>query len=505
MEDFFKRIPSLVKPPKRSSPSSSRSTTPSPPPSTLPPPLPTPDIPIQLPVGPLPPPPFITAGSFLEAPVPSTSPPPSVLTQRAVSQRDRATRVFEHSPLSKQLSLSLSTSQHKRQQEQIEKQRGRYRFRRESANPRGLPSRSLSPKDDEKGGEKTKDIKEKSLISLSPTIYPTAEKPIVNKFTVKRPRSGPATTFEEILGIDGAPGVDNASFSSLDDFAFGVSGSSTAAFETGSTMCRMRKDSATRTMRAYSNEDPAAGRDYPLFSYRTHSPRSLIPAALESAITDDGSQDRMKVKSSKLHHRQAKLCTNDEASRLDIQPTEKRQEKIFESKCTNLGPGVKLHEAERPPYASSSPSGLTTLDSILPNRLSEGIDQSEYAPQVNGDCTSWSQSRDDQSTTLAESLGCPDPFGIRAAIPTQDAIKIADECRQAPFLRVLQDFLTSNARNIKARTVRVFTAGPVMNSTTDVDIRFEEPSESEEDMGTRKAKAVTRSWNRADLVTCYVL
>lgn len=461
MEDLFRKIPSLVKSSsKGSSPSSSRSTTPSPPPATLPPPLPAPDIPIQLPVGPLLPPPLITAEDSLGAPI--SLPPPS-LTQTAVFQRDRATRVFEHSPLSNQLSSSDAASQYQQQQEQIEKQRGRYRFRGESADTRESASRSLSPRG--KPNEKVqKKKKHWTLIPpLSPTVSPAAE-----EIPVKEPRSRPATTFEEILGIDGADCV------SPDDFAFYVSGSSATAFGTGFTTRRMRKDPITRIVEVYSGSDalnwveggyPATESTRPSFFCEADPPLGVIFNCSRNEIEP--------LSRPSIQTGVSTYATNDEAH-----PQEIMQE-LIGPKCT----GIDLHGGVL--FPASDASVLSTK-------------HKSYIPQVDGSFVSQSQNLTDPN--LAELPKLPDPFGLRAAMPTEDAVRVSEEGRQISYLQMCRDFIRSNSRDIRARIVRALTTGPDMNNNTDFEM---DPDEAEEDIGTRKAKAVARCWNRTDLVVCY--
>lgn len=497
MEDLFKKIPSLVKSSsKRSSPSSSRSTTPSPPPTTLPPPLPTPDIPIQLPVGPLLPPPLITTGNSLGDPVPSANLPPPSLTQTAVFQRDRAAKVFEHSPLSNQLSPPSTGGQYQQQLEQIEKQRGRYRFRGESADARGLPSRSSSPrgKADERAGKK-KSGGNLALL-LSPTIPPVA-----GEVAVKTSRSRPAKTFEEILSIDGAPGAD---CTSSDDFAFCVTGSSATAFGTGFTTRRMRRDPITRMMKVYSDSAApswgeegysATGAPQPSFFHRADS---LMFVTAEPGVVNSANQDEMGVLPELRG--QSRVSTDDEPLRDD--PQEMKGEEFGLGRA-NLEPHLNSHDENGSSPASSSSSISHTFSSRPEHRVTP--ENRSYIPQLDGSGVSRTRNLSDHFSAPAEPLGRPDPFGLRAAVPTEDAVRIAEEGHQVSFFQRCRDFFTSNVRNIKARTVHALTTGPDMNNSTDVDMDLEEPGESEEEMGARKAKAVARSWNRTDLVTCYSL
>lgn len=477
MEDLFKKIPSIVKSSsKRSSSSSSRSKTPSPPPTTLPPPLPTPDIPIQLPVGQLLPPPLITAGNSLGIPI--GLPLPS-LTQTAVFQRDRAARVFEHSPLSNQLSLSNCQYQ---QQERIEKQRGRYRFRGESADTRKSPSRSLSPRGKPKEKVERKTPHGILVPPLSSTTPSEAE-----GIPVKEPRPGPATTFEEILSIDGTDGA------SLDDFAICVSGSLATAFRTDFTTRRMRKDRITRIVKAYSDSAalswaeegyPATECTQPLPHYKAYSPTSPISAAAELGIVFNCSRNETELPL--RSNVRIRVSTGDETH------PQETMRKFVGPKCIRTDLGLHM----------SFKDDITRLPSPVSDVSAPSTKHKPYIPQVDGSFGSQPPNLSDP--TSAELPGLPDPFGLRAAIPTEDAVRIAEEGRQVSFLQRCKDFFTSNSRNIKARGVQALMTGPDMNNNnTHVETNPEEPGETEEDIGTRKAKAVARSWNRSDLVVCY--
>lgn len=469
MEDLFRKIPSLVKSSSRgSSSSSSRSTTPSPPPATLPPPLPAPDIPIQLPVGPLLPPPFITAGNSLGTPI--SLPPPS-LTQTAVSQRDRAARVFEHSPLSNQLSSSDAASQYQQQKEQIEKQRGRYRFRGESVDTRKSASRSLSPRG--KPNEKVQKKKKHGTLipPLSPTVSPAGE-----GIPIKEPRSGPATTFEEILGIDGAECV------SPNDLAFYVSGSSATAFGTGFATRRMRKDPITSIMEVYSDSDAPswAGEDYPV----TESTRPSFFCEADPPLGVIFSCSRNEIEPLSRPSVQTGLSTY--ATDDGVYPQEIVREWVG-PKCTGLGLHIDPHGGIAPlllpPTSEASVSGTK---------------HGSYIPQVDGSFVSQSQNLTDPN--LAEFPRLPDPFGLRAAMPTEEAVRVSEEGRRISFLQRCKDFIRLNSKNIRARVVHALTTGPNMNNNIDFEMDL---GEAEEDIGTRKAKAVARCWSRTDLVVCY--
>lgn len=509
MEDLFRKIPSLIKPSKRSSSSSSRSTTPSPPPATLPPPLPTPNIPIQLPVGPLLPPPAITAGNPSNAPIPPATLLPLALTQKAVFQRDQATRVFEHSPLSQQISLSETTSQYQQQQEQIKIQRSRYRFRDGSADHRNLPSRSLSPSGEGRADE-TRKKKNNPLISSSPLTIPhTAENDVARE---ARSKPAPATTFEEILGIDGAPGADYSSLLDdlLDDPSVSVSGS--PATESGTPIAS--KDPKTGIISTYSNPTALARVDgigsviempQPLILYRTDSLASLVSATAEPRLANNNNQNEMKLESFNLRER-TELVLDDELPKKDIQCAQTRRQKRLGLEYVDGGLGVRDYRTNESLHASRSSSTYSTSDlTTIHGPVAKNPEQESYIPQADGSCASKPRGRSGSPSTSFELFGRPDPFGVQATEPTQDAIRIAEQGHQVSFLQRCQDFFTSNAHSIKKRTVRVLTTRPNTDNTADVNIQVEGFGESKEDIGTRKAKAVARSWNRADLVTCYVL
>lgn len=478
MEDLFKKIPSLVKSSsKRPSPSSSRSKTPSPPPATLPPPLPTPDIPIQLPVGQLLPPPLITAGNSLDVPISLPLPP---LTQTAVFQRDRAARVFEHSPLSNQLSLSNSASQYQQQQEQIEKQRGRYRFRGESTDARKSASRSLSPR----GGPKEKFERKNPHAIPVPPLSPTTPS-AAGEIPVEKLRLRPATTFEEILSIDGADGA------SPDDFAICASGSLATAFRTDFTTRPMRKDQITRIVKAYSDSAalrwaeegyPTTERTQPLPLCEAYSRTSPISTIAELGVFNCSRDETEPLSRSNV---QIRVSTDDETNPHEI------MRKFVGPQCIRTD--LDLHMDFK--------DDIAPLLSPVSDASASSTKHKPYIPQVDG--SFGSQSRNLSDPTSAELPGLPDPFGLQAAIPTEDAVRIAEEGRQISFLHRCKSFFTSNSRNIRARAMQALTTGPnINNNNTHVETDPEEAGEIE-DIGTRKAKAVARSWSRNDLVVCY--
>lgn len=383
-----------------------------------------------------------------------------------------------------QLSLPNAASQYQQQKEQIEKQRGRYRFRGDSADTQKSASRSSSPggKTSEKAGKRKKSG---TLVpQLSPIIIPTAGEVIL-----KPSRSGPATTFEEILSIDGAPGADCAS----PDFAVCVSGSSATAFGTGFTTRRTRKDPVNRIMKAYSDsvEPSWAEEGYPateisqlsLFHRVDPSAPSISTAAEFGGV--DRSWNEIEHLSRRLE--QIRASTADEPPGDDQHGIKRNR---FGLKCTDL----ELHmDSQYENRSSLAPPPPPISDSSSEHKASMiSPEHGSHIPQVDG-----------PASTPAELPERPDPFGLRATIPTEDAIRIAEEGHPVSFFQRFKDFFTSNTRNIKARTMHALTTGPDMSNNTDVDTDSEEPCETEEDIGTRKAKAVARGWSRTNLVTCY--
>lgn len=431
------------------------------------------------------PPPLITAGNSLDVPISLPLPP---LTQTVVFQRDRAARVFEHSPLSNQLSLSDSASQYQQQQEQIEKQRGRYRFRGESTDARKSVSRSLSPRGKPKEKVEKKNPHAIPVLSLSPTTPSAA-----GGIPVEKLKFRPATTFEEILSIDGADGA------SPDDFAICASGSLATVFRTDFTTRRMRKDRITRIVKAYSDSAalswveegyPTTERTQPLLLCEAYSPTSPISTTAELGVFNCSRDETEPLSRSNF---QTRVSTDDGTNPQEI------IRKFVGPKCirTDLDLPVGFNDDIAPLL---SPVSDTSASSTKHKPYIPQVD--ENIPQVDGSFCS--QPRNLSDPTSAELPGLPDPFGLRAAIPTEDAVRIAEEGRQISFLHRCKGFFTSNLRNIRARAVQAIKTGSNMNNNnTHVETDPEEVGEIEEDIGTRKAKAVARSWNRNDLVVCY--
>lgn len=382
-----------------------------------------------------------------------------------------------------QLSLANAASQYQQQKEQIEKQRGRYRFRGGPTDTQKSASRSSSPggKTSEKAG---KGKNNGTLVpQLSSIIIPTA-----GEFVLKPSRSGPATTFEEILSIDGAPGANCAS----PDFAVCVSGSSATAFGTGFTTRRMRKDPVNRIMKAYSDSvEPNWTEDgYPATEITQYRVDPSAPSI--SAATGFG---EINNNWSEIEH----LSKWDEqigASTENKTPGDDQQEirrNWFGLKYTDLELHMDSQYENRPSLAPPPPPTSDISDS-----------NSEYrASMIASENGSHILQADGPASTPAELPERPDPFGLRAIIPTEDAIRIAEEGHPISFFQRFKDFFTSNTRNIRARAMHALTTGPDMNNNTDIDTDSEEPCETEEDIGTRKAKAVARVWSRTNLVTCY--
>lgn len=395
-----------------------------------------------------------------------------------------------------QVSLSNPASQYQQQQEQIEKQRGRYRFRGESADTRKSASQSSSPgkRTNEKAGKKKK--KETLVSSLSPTIPPTT-----GEITIKPSRSGPATTFEEILNIDGALGADCAL---LDDFAFCVSGSSTTEFGTGFKTRRMGKDPVTRITKAYA-DSVAIEEGYPAtesaqlsFFRRVDPSAPLISTAAELGVIDSDNWDQMEPLS--RWHGQIGVSADDETPGDDQQEIKK---KWLGLKCTDLELYVDSQYENRSALLPSPLPTSSVSDSSSEDRASMIVpEHGSHIPQVDGSCASRQRNLSDPSSTPVELPERPDPFGFRATIPTEDAIRIAEDGHPVSFFQRLKALFTSNVRNIKSRAVHAFTTGPDLSNDTD-NMNSEESYETEEDIGTRKAKAVVRSWSRTGLVICY--
>lgn len=384
-------------------------------------------------------------------------------------QRDRAARVFEHSPLNNQLSCSDAASQYQ-QWEQIEKQRGRYRSRGEPADTRKSASRSLSPRG--KPNEKVQKKKKHGTLvpPLSPTVSPAAE-----EIPVKEPRFGPATTFEEILGIDGANCV------SPDDLAFYVSGSSATAFGTGFTARRVRKDPVTRIVEVYSGSDVLSWVEEGYPATESTRPSFFCEASPPPGVAFSCSRNEIEPLSRPSFQAEVSTyATDDEAHPQEVEGG------WIEPKCTGLDLHIDSHGGVAPLLSPTSDASVSSTK------------HKSYIPQMDGSFVSQSQNLTDFN--LVELPRLPDPFGLRAAIPTEDAVRVSEEDRRISFLQKCKDFIRLNSRNIRARIVHALTTGPDMNDNTDFEM---DPGEAEEDIGTRKAKAVSRCWNRTDLVVCY--
>lgn len=97
----------------------------------------------------------------------------------------------------------------------------------------------------------------------------------------------------------------------------------------------------------------------------------------------------------------------------------------------------------------------------------------------------------------------PDPFGVQAVAPTGDAKRELD--RKAPWHHKMRNYLKSEVSDLRDRTIHAFSAphGRTEELRANAAHR-EEPGESDEDIGTRKARAVSRNWKRTDLMACYI-
>ncbi|KAI5837234.1 hypothetical protein DFP73DRAFT_620024 [Morchella snyderi] len=97
----------------------------------------------------------------------------------------------------------------------------------------------------------------------------------------------------------------------------------------------------------------------------------------------------------------------------------------------------------------------------------------------------------------------PDPFGVQAVVPTGDAAR--ELHRKAPWYHKMRNYFKSEVINLKDRTTHAFSTPHRRPEELQADTAHrEEPGESDEDIGTRKARAVSRSWKRTDLMTCYI-
>jgi hypothetical protein len=98
----------------------------------------------------------------------------------------------------------------------------------------------------------------------------------------------------------------------------------------------------------------------------------------------------------------------------------------------------------------------------------------------------------------------PDPFGVQAVIPTGDATR--ELHRKASWHHKMRNYLKSEVSDLKDRTIHAFSAHHrTRTEELQADTAHrEEPGESDEDIGTRKARAVSRNWKRTDLMACYI-
>ncbi|KAH8146541.1 uncharacterized protein LAJ45_09487 [Morchella importuna] len=97
----------------------------------------------------------------------------------------------------------------------------------------------------------------------------------------------------------------------------------------------------------------------------------------------------------------------------------------------------------------------------------------------------------------------PDPFGVQAVVPTGGAAR--ELVRKAPWHHKVKNYIRSEVSDLKDRTIHAFSAPHRrMEELRANAAHHEEPGESDEDIGTRKARAVSRNWKRTDLMACYI-
>lgn len=254
----------------------------------------------------------------------------------------------------------------------------------------------------------------------------------------------------------------------------------------------MRKDPVNRILRAYSDSvEPSWAEDgYPATEISQLSPSYRVDPSI-SAATEFGEIDSNWTEIEHLSgwHEQIEASTENKTPGDDQQGVRRNW---FGLKCTD----PELHmdsQYENQSSLASPPPTSDISDSSSEYRAFMIVpEHGSHIPQVDG-----------PANTPAGLPERPDPFGLRATLPTEDAIRIAEEGHPVSFLQRVKDFFTLNTRNIKIRAMHALTTGPSMNNNTDVDTDSEEPCEAEEDIGTRKAKAVARGWSRTNLVTCY--